>query len=245
MIGNATKLSSLTVAAYTGFVATSDYMHYKSIKTNSFFKGTADDMIMDGLQSGDIICFSRRWYHFHIPTAIMIQFYQQFIGEYDHCGVIVHNKYGIPFVFEKTAWGAHLIPFDRCILQTRARQVILVPLTPRFNRTGVSEDQLFQSTSIRAANESPEFLSQCGGILKYLFDQTSSNSKASMIYCSKTSMVLDTLKEMGVMMNNKPTSALTIESFHRKNMSFDYSPEDQRVNSAPKILVLGGAVVLR
>jgi len=98
-----------------------------------FAIGSADDLIQDNLCSGDIVLFSRRWYRHHIPMAIAIKWYQTcYDTEYDHCGVIVQDKFGNPFVFEISPFlGCRLRPFDKRILHSLSQQIIVLPLMPR------------------------------------------------------------------------------------------------------------------
>jgi hypothetical protein len=99
----------------------------------TFSPGSADDTLNEKLKTGDIIVFSRRWYHYHLPQAVFIKLYQLIHDtSYDHLGVIVCDKYGTPYLFEHTFFGGHRVrPFEPRILYSRAHQITAVMIMPR------------------------------------------------------------------------------------------------------------------
>lgn len=118
-------------AGYTAWIEFSVRRRLPSAQ--DFSLGSADDIIQDNLCSGDVVLFSRRWYRYHIPMAIAIKWYQTFYDtEYDHCGVIVQDKFGNPFLFETLPFaGCRLRPFDKRILHSQAHQIVVLPIVPR------------------------------------------------------------------------------------------------------------------
>lgn len=102
--------------------------------SDSYFgNGSADEIVKDNLKPGDIVLFSRRWYHHHLLMALEIKIYQMLNNtEYDHCGVIVQDDYGNPYVYEKTPFsGYRMTAYDERIIRSRAHQICLLPLLPR------------------------------------------------------------------------------------------------------------------
>ncbi len=138
------RLQTLTTTALFlgGYTAKKSYDNnerssfFQSIDNShklKFSPGSADELLQDSLKTGDLLLFSRRWYYYHIPEAIMIKFYQTLLDtEYDHVGVIVCDKYGEPSVLEKTYFGGYkLRPFSERIAYSKAHQISLVMLNPR------------------------------------------------------------------------------------------------------------------
>jgi len=130
--------SAAAIAGYTGKVAYENSAQQELFKTSqkyrlNFSPGSADEILLDGLKTGDILLFSRRWYHYHIPQALYIIAYQLlFDTEYDHIGICVCDKYGEPSVFENTFLsGMKSRPFNERIVHSKAHQISLIMLQPR------------------------------------------------------------------------------------------------------------------
>ena len=127
------------IGGYTGKVVYEQRQHYRHLQDKDnkwklkFGPGSADELLQDSLKTGDILLFSRKWYHYHLPEAIYIKAYQTlFDTEYDHAGVCVCDKYGEPSILESTFWGGYkLRPFSERIAYSRAYQISLVMLNPR------------------------------------------------------------------------------------------------------------------
>ena len=76
-------------SVYTGVIGYNTISHRAGVDPN-FGAGSADDMLNDKLQTGDVILFSRRWYNYHLPQAACIKLYQMtHDASYDHLGVVV------------------------------------------------------------------------------------------------------------------------------------------------------------
>ena len=86
------KVLSLGGFLYTGYIEYHRRYPEKNRLAKEFPIGSADGLIMNSLETGDMVLFSRRWYHYHIPQAIAIKLYQ-FIydSEFDHCGIVVND----------------------------------------------------------------------------------------------------------------------------------------------------------
>lgn len=123
-------------SAYTGVTAYNTLSHRRNVDPN-FSSGSADDMLNDKLQTGDVILFSRRWYNYHLPQALMIKLYQVIHDtSYDHLGVIVCDKYGTAYLFEQTFFGGYRVRlFEPRIMYSRAHQITAIMLMPREGKT--------------------------------------------------------------------------------------------------------------
>lgn len=118
---------------YTFYIQSSHW--FKNPKNDSssqgFSRGSADELIMDQLSTGDIILFSRRWYHYHIPIALCISFYHNVLGcEFDHAGIVVqHPISGIPYIIEKNPFSnISCRRFDTRIQHSKSHQILLIKL---------------------------------------------------------------------------------------------------------------------
>ena len=152
-----------TISSYTLFVEYNEISRRKEKKMTwmpaltskvtssspAMIQNSTDDMIFDNLNTGDIILFRRKWYCYHIPTALVILLSQTFQKyEYDHCGVIVQDKYGVPFIFENTPrLGYRLSRLDERIHFSKSSQITVIPMLPRlkFNSKKVLTTNICQT----------------------------------------------------------------------------------------------------
>jgi len=119
---------------YTGQVEFYNYeARREAAERKTFSPNSGDVVLMNGLATGDLVLFSRRWYRYHLPEALSIKLHQmRHATEFDHVGVVVCDKFGVPSVFESTYFsGAKLRPFEARILHSKAQQILVLPLVPR------------------------------------------------------------------------------------------------------------------
>lgn len=210
-----TILGSSITLTYTG------YIEYKKSITpvgpqKVFGAGTADEILMDNLSSGDVILFSRRWYNYHIPAAICIKLYQLIHNtEYDHCGVIICDDSGIPSVYELSLYGKLIIePFPDRIIRSRAHQIVLVPIWPRTDFTTKERKDLvkYAHDQIETSHAYPECISLGLGILYSGFmaifgDEIAPKFISKFIgksfECPNAQVVLDCWRQMDVDLKDK------------------------------------------
>ena len=122
------------VLGYSGLVS----FHFRgNVPNNEGFEvGSIEDVVMDGLSTGDIILFRRRWYHYHIPASILIAGEKYlFNSSYNHGGIIIEDKNGKPYILENTFSGKKLRPYDTRMLSSIAAQIVLIPILPRKDLT--------------------------------------------------------------------------------------------------------------
>ena len=53
-------------------------------------------------------------------------------GDFDHCGIIIKDKYGSPYIYELTHNGAKMYPYAARVMRSKARQIIVVPILSPF-----------------------------------------------------------------------------------------------------------------
>jgi len=120
----------LPASIYTGYV-----LNLRSVqpKETKFDIGSTEDRIMDGLSTGDVILFRRKWYNYHIPAAFTIASYRYKYNNivYDHAGIIIEDTHGTPYLLENTFSGIKLRPYDSRMIYSKAQEIILLPLLPR------------------------------------------------------------------------------------------------------------------
>lgn len=166
-------LGSTVSVTYTAFIEYKRQSTPVEGGTKLFGAGTADDILMDNLSSGDVVLFSRRWYNYHLPAAIFIKIYQLMHNtDYDHCGVIICDDTGVPSIFELSLHGNLTIaPFSDRILRSRAHQIVLIPILPRTNFSSAERNQLasYAVEQIRTSNAYPECVSLGLGLLYSCF----------------------------------------------------------------------------
>jgi len=160
-----------------------------------FKSGSADAILMDNINTGDIILFSRRWYNYHIPTAAMIIFDKYFKGsEFDHGGVIVDNL-GVPYLLERTpSGGVQCRKFEERIRHSKANQIILISAMPSAHLDSVlSEKNAFQYVRSKIAKQTDsEVTLYFKGLLQQLIF---SNSR--VVTCPSTALIFEFYKTLG------------------------------------------------
>ena len=128
-------------ALHTGYVF-STRRSEKGSMHHSFSPGDADDMIMDGLRSGDIVLFKRSPLLHYLPTAVYISSFQALHGtEYDHSGVVIIEPNGAPMILETTfGQSVQYRPYAQRILHSKAEQIVLIPVRNRQEETSIERE---------------------------------------------------------------------------------------------------------
>lgn len=189
----------ICATTYTAWIAYKD--KNRQVDRYSFRTGTADDLIMDNLRTGDIVLFNRRWYNYHIPTAAMIKLYQALFGcEFDHCGVISLDKLGIPHILEYSPFGgAILYRFDDRVIKSKSHQIVTVPLLPRADFTKTELEKLNKRIENLKGKSTSEFISQTKNFGAYFSGISYWNRNSPPpILCCNTQLVLDCLTDLGL-----------------------------------------------
>jgi hypothetical protein len=221
-----------------------------------FGPGTADEILMDNLSSGDVVLFSRRWYNYHIPAAICIKLYQLIHNtEYDHCGVIICDDSGIPSVYELSLYGKLIIePFPDRIIRSRAHQIVLVPIWPRTEFTTKERKDLvnYAEEQIKTSRAYPECISLGLGILYSGFmaifgDELAPKFISQFIgrsfECPSAQIVLDCWRQMDVdlkdeTLRQKLTCMNLLNGGKYVQLNYDKAGEKETLS-------LGGNVLIR
>lgn len=125
--------SATTLVSVLSYTAAVEINHRKGLtKESKFHLGSADSLVMDNLNTGDILLFSRKWYNYHIPTAAMILIYKYvYHSEFDHGAIVIVDASGTAMALERTPFGGITYrPFETRITNSKSEQIVLIPVTP-------------------------------------------------------------------------------------------------------------------
>jgi hypothetical protein len=172
-----------------------------------FSQGSADDILNDNLCTGDIILFSRKWYMYHLPAALMIKFYKTIYDcGFDHAGVVVMNM-GVPYVLETTPFGGiKYRSFESRILNSASEHIVAVRLVrgdKPFADTLSSEQgaqlKTFVQEKLNATNfiTSSEVYGFISGIWRWNFIERSSDTSSKVVACPNAALILDAYNTIG------------------------------------------------
>jgi hypothetical protein len=217
------------------------YVNYnnqlKKKSTFAFKLGSADDIIMDNLQTGDLIIFNRIWYKYYIPTALMIFGYKYFFdADFDHCGIIVTNN-GIPYVFEITPMlGYKLRRFDKRVCISSSDQILIIPLIPRSdNIESEKAVQTFVAEKLYKV-KSNEIFENCKCLANYVINFhlsgtsdvaiRTNNNFGITVNCPSAKLILETYEKLGIEIsdenkfNLQMKNNIDLKSFIKREISF-------------------------
>lgn len=65
-------------------------------------------------------------------------------GDFDHCGIIIKDRFGTPYIYELTHNGAKLYPYSARVIRSRARQIIVVPILSPFEFSEERREELLK-----------------------------------------------------------------------------------------------------
>ncbi len=208
---------------------------------NDFRVGTMDDIIMDHLQTGDIILFKRKWYMHYFPVAIALVCYRVlFQCDYDHIGIVLIDKTtGKTYVLENTLFnGVRNRLFSDRISYSQASMITLVPLVPREMKLPVQPLSNIQPQLLTYPSEFSELLAASRRKLfhKYFGGIFTSDSKEKEelqdVLCPNFRFVTLIYRQLGI-----EISFPTIDGSYDANLQyiFDYKKENMQLERGSKI----------
>lgn len=185
------------IVSYTSWI---EYKRYERRKMHRELDindlGQVEQIVYNGLKSGDILIFSRRWYHYHIPMAVSILLYQWFYeSEYDHAGVIVVDpKEGVPYLIE-------INPFTKPIARnlynridhSNSESILLIKLN-REIKVLEKPEKLCEEI---ASKHGMEALSITTAIIVASFKNLWNSNTADVSYCPSTRFLKDFYDQRG------------------------------------------------
>ena len=140
---------------------------------NTFAAGSAEERLMNKLQTGDVAMFRRKWHNYHIPGAVLISAYQSICkSRFDHCGIVIEDNHGNYYLYENTLFGGYkLRPFDARILHSLSSPIEVVPMRPCLQLTNVQKREIFESVKKNVTNQQNECTSLFVSLIVYTIKQ--------------------------------------------------------------------------
>jgi hypothetical protein len=196
-----------------------------------FKLGSADELLADNLSSGDIVLFNRRFYRYHLPTALMIKAQQMlYETEFDHGGVIV-MKSGVPYLLEKTPfWGVKCRPFEDRVRNSAAAHIIVIPVEKKVAITERQKKTL-QAFVQREVSERPDIAyGELVGFLScafnFVMDKLFSSKTPTGYYCTNAELILRAWGALSYSTHadgeeDGDARAVTLKAFHDRSVGFD------------------------
>lgn len=174
--------------------------HLKGIEPE-FRQGSADDMVADSLRTFDVVLFSRKWYNYHLPTALLVKAQElMYGGEYDHSGVIV-MKAGTPYVLETTPLkGVQCRRFEERIRHSAASHIVVLTLN-KSKSLSVLQDQQLRSfaeheCATKATFVNSEIVGFATSLCAYLLVDALKLKEPNRIYCPNVDLLERAYKSM-------------------------------------------------
>jgi hypothetical protein len=138
VLGGVCSWQAFTYYLRTKYENAAIHVYEKQIETQANV-GSIDDKISESIRTGDLVVFNRRCTLMKPCGAAAcvgtkMASVQSRMIDYDHCGVIILGKGGVPQILEAN-WsnGVVLRPYDQRIMRSMADTIIIRPL--HLNRT--------------------------------------------------------------------------------------------------------------
>lgn len=231
MLRNFSKFTVLTFMSYSAAVEMNNNSPKR--KVAGFNQGSADAMVMDNLNTGDILLFRREWHNYHIPTAAMILLYNYIHNtEFDHGALIVVDNAGAVFVVERTPFrGIKCRPFEDRILRSKASQIVLIPIEPHLPIPSGSVKQRFENLNLE-------------GEVKFFFRNLllSVTGSSNKIQCPSTTAIIQLYSIFGFRTQSnldlqEATSNLNLASIYSRNINL-YSLDGEKFSLLAQNVVI-------
>ncbi len=200
--------------------------------------GSADDIVMDHVKTGDIVYFQRKWHYHHLPMGLLIWSYRTlFQCEYDHVGMILVDATGKPFLLENTPYrGMQCRSLADRIKQSEAEIITLSALHPR-TRPNVAQNLLQKSPEEQRAlfEDINEYTTLSKSVLKKVFvslkaklgmDQVDSQD-AEVLIDGQAQFLSTMLSEIGI---NSVANTQSLNQFIDKEAILVDEKTQQRVS---------------
>lgn len=191
-----------------------------------FKQGSADDMLADSLNSGDVVLFNRRWYTYHIPTAFLVKAQKAvFGGEYDHSGVIV-MKSGTPYILEKTPLhGVKCEKFEDRVRASSAASIIVLKLD-RTKELSTAQSQNLREfaqavSSTQNTFGNSELVGLAERLLRNVYAKVLGSGISDQFYCTNAELVAQAADSMGLRLQHakgRKPHEITLEDLHDRNV---------------------------
>lgn len=114
-----------------------------------FVVGSMDDTIMETLETGDIVFFSRKLTALQ-PLAALYTWVarERYNPRFDHCGWVYVDKLGRKFIVEETLSKVQCRPFSARILTSESNEIAVLPLKVEVRRSDACNERLLSTDSM-------------------------------------------------------------------------------------------------
>lgn len=230
------------VAAIAVHSASVELFRIRSRIDPAFSVGSADEFLTNSLSTGDIVMFSRCFYQYHLPVALVIRM-RQLINEseFDHSGVIV-MKAGVPYVIERTPFqGIKCRPFEERVRRSLSTHIVVIPAEKDGSFSGMQKYSI-QSEVTRLTQHTGVLDSEVVrfwlGTISLILDTVSGNKEGKRFYCADSELIQGVWATLGYQVKLKsgaPARTATLRTFHDREVYFEFGNEStgERVRLAP------------
>ncbi|KAG5192674.1 hypothetical protein JKP88DRAFT_190919 [Tribonema minus] len=214
------KRAALVVGTAAPILALSGWSVYvtqerrKPPANTDFVVGSTDDILADKLKTGDLLLFRRNWALMQPPAAALaLAARAVFNTRYDHVGLVIKDRFGVPLVLEVTQLGLRLRRFDERVSWSRSDEIVALPLraappdearvkAERYARSLTPERRLAW------AQPSQSMSAELAGLLKYWLANRAARRRGTspdaklwgegLVASRDAALVLATLDKMGL-----------------------------------------------
>ena len=194
-------------------------MKISKISNTAMSVGSAEDIILDSIHTGDIILFQRKWYKQHLPMALSIMMYRYLhSSDFDHVGVCIEYD-GVPFIWERTPFsGYRLRSLQDRLSRSDAKQIVVLPMnldnfiSPEARQPLLSYCKAQAKSSNMMSNELISYIEGYVSLLRaylsaVIFSRSDSahtqNNNPAILPCSQSREVLHTLAHLNISIDEK------------------------------------------
>jgi hypothetical protein len=187
-------------ASYTSWI---EYKRYESRRKHREINindlGQIEQILYNDMNTGDLVLFSRRWYHYHIPMAAAVLLYQWYYEtEYDHAGVILIDPMdGVPYLLEANPCSKPSVrQFYNRVDRSKAESILLVKL----NRKIQTKEKPAEICHGLSSGHGMEALSIPTTIIISTFKKLWNFKESSLSYCPSSLFLRDFYAQRGFQM---------------------------------------------
>ena len=135
----------------------------------------------------------------------MIKLYQSVHGcDYDHCGVIIQNSFGVPYILEITDNGYELHKYSTAILNSLAYQIVLLPIQPRIEFTPAQREGIrkYSEELIASPGQPKEVTLMAKSMLAHIYSKVS-RRPSTVAHCPNVNLATECLKKLDLCLSHK------------------------------------------
>ena len=172
-----------------------------------------------------------------------MQLYQLlYTSDYDHAGIIVEDKYGEPYIFERNLFfGYNVVPYETKMNECNAYQIMVIPLVVNGKSDGLGTEysRKLMNYALTATNSSDFHDAEAYLFCKSIFYRLFSSKNA---YCPNVALAMSFFSACGteVSCNGSPTSRPAthgMNSIMEKAIKLNPTESSAKYKLGPNIMV--------